>query len=138
MKPKFFAVSVVSGFAATAAGARLFSRMFPRLHWEPVAGLHIHHYVYGILILTVAGYLALIFKSSRATGWIALLYALGVGLTFDEFGIWFNPPFVRGVRWDSHGLMAVAVVFGLLALASIIKDWRWRTVSSDQSWPRRL
>src|SRR5215813_11801857 len=110
MKPKFFAVSVVSAFAATVAGARLFSLIFPRLHWEPVAGLHVHHYVYGILILTVAGYLALIFKSSRATAWIALLYGLGVGLTFDEFGMWFNPPFVRGVRWNLQGVTAIAIV----------------------------
>jgi len=36
--------------------------------------MHIHHYVYGIFILTVAGNLALIFKSERATLWIALLY----------------------------------------------------------------
>src|SRR5215467_4772457 len=122
MKSKFFVLSVACVFTLTIAGARLFSLVFPRVHWEPVAGLHIHHYVYGIVILTVAGYLALIFKSAQATAWISLLYGLGVGLTFDEFGMWFNPPFVRGVRWNNHGLTAVAIVLGLVALSGILRE----------------
>src|SRR5438552_10741331 len=120
MKSKFFATGIAAAFASTVAGARLFSVAFPRVHWEPVAGMHIHHYVYGIFILTAAGYLALIFKSPRATLWIALMYGLGVGLTFDEFGMWFNPPFVRGVRWNTNGVMIVALAFALMGLLPII------------------
>ena len=101
MKSKFFATGIAAAFASTVAGARLFSVAFPRVHWEPVAGMHIHHYVYGILILTAAGYLALIFKSPRATLWIALMYGLGVGLTFDEFGMWFNPQIVSPFSQDT-------------------------------------
>src|SRR5438876_11743632 len=110
MKSKFFATGIAAAFASTVAGARLFSVAFPRVHWETVAGMHIHHYVYGIFILVVAGYLALIFKSDRATAWIALLYGLGVGLTFDEFGMWLTPPFVRGVRWNTNGVTMVVLV----------------------------
>ena len=65
---------VAAAFILTTAGARLFSLVLPWVHWEPIPGMHIHHYVYGIFILTVAGNLALIFKSERATLWIALLY----------------------------------------------------------------
>jgi hypothetical protein len=122
MNSKFFAVS--AAFVLTIGGARLFSLLFPRVHWEPIAGLHIHHYVYGILILTAAGYLALVFRSPGATKWIALLYGLGVGLTFDEFGMWFNPPFVRGVRWNTHGVTAVVIVFGLIGLLSLVRSVR--------------
>src|SRR5262245_58088872 len=99
MSSKRFAAGVSLALLATVIAARLFSIFFPRVHWEPRPGLHIHHYVYGIFILTAAGFLALRFKGSRATAWISLLYSLGVGLTFDEFGMWFNPPFVGGVRW---------------------------------------
>ena len=66
--------AVAAAFILTTAGARLFSLVLPWVHWEPIPGMHIHHYVYGIFILTVAGNLALIFKSDRATLWIALLY----------------------------------------------------------------
>src|SRR3989441_13273653 len=102
------------------AGTRLFSLVLPWVHWEPIPGLHIHHYVYGIFILTAAGYLALVFKSHRATLWIALLYGLGVGLTIDEFGMWLNPPFQRGVRGSTNGLTIVIAALAMAALARMI------------------
>src|SRR5215475_9297651 len=116
-KLKAPALGIALAFGLTVAGARGFSIVLPRVHWEPVSGVHVHHYVYGIFILAIAGYLALIFKGNRATTWIALLYGLGIGLTFDEFGMWMNPPFVRGVRWDTNGL---TIVFFALALAGLL------------------
>src|ERR1700757_1598301 len=109
------AAGISAAFVLTVFGARIFSLLFPWVHWEP-AGIHIHHYVYGIFILVVAGYLALIFRGDGATPWIALLYGLGVGLTFDEFGMCLNPPFVRGVRWNSNG---IAIILTALILAGL-------------------
>jgi len=127
-------VGVAAAFILTAAGARLFSLVLPWVHWEPITGLHIHHYVYGIFILTAAGYLALVFKSHRATLWIALLYGLGVGLTFDEFGMWLNPPFQRGVRWSTNGLTIVIVALVMAALAPMIYG-RPRQSTSESPLP---
>jgi len=127
-------VGVAAAFILTAAGARLFSLVLPWVHWEPIPGLHIHHYVYGIFILTAAGYLALVFKSHRATLWIALLYGLGVGLTFDEFGMWLNPPFQRGVRWSTNGLTIVIVALVMAALAPMIYG-RPRQSTSESPLP---
>src|SRR6266850_8076966 len=110
------AVRIAAAFVLTVAAARLVSLLVPRFHWEPIPGMHIHHYVYGIFILTAAGYFALIFKGARATMWIALLYGLGVGLTFDEFGFWIDPPFVRGVRWNTNGLLIVIVMLAAAGL----------------------
>jgi len=120
LKSKAPAAGIAAAFILTAVGARLFSVVLPRVHWEPVPGMHIHHYVYGIFILTIAGYLALIFKGERATLWIALLYGLGVGLTFDEFGMWLNPAFQRGVRWNTIGLEIVIIGLALLGLLPIL------------------
>ena len=127
-------MGVAAAFILTAAGARLFSLVLPWVHWEPITGLHIHHYVYGIFILTAAGYLALVFKSHRATLWIALLYGLGVGLTFDEFGMWLNPPFQRGVRWSTNGLTIVIVALVMAALAPMIYG-RPRQSTSESPLP---
>jgi hypothetical protein len=121
MTSKGFTWRVVGAFALTVAAARVVSLFFPRFHWEPLQGMHIHHYVYGIFILTAAGYLALVFKGPRATAWIALLYGLGVGLTFDEFGMWVNPPFVRGVRWNTNGLAIVAVVIAAVTILRLLR-----------------
>ena len=82
--------------------------------------MHIHHYVYGIFILAIAGYLAMIFKGDRATSWIALLYGLGIGLTFDEFGMWLSPPFQRGTRWNTGGLEFVIIALAVAGLLPLV------------------
>jgi hypothetical protein len=114
------AACIAAALVLTILGARLFSKLLPRVHWEPFPGLHIHHYVYGIFILAVAGYLALIFKGDRARLWIGLLYGLGLGLTFDEFGMWIDPPFVRGVRWSTTGLTISLVACAVAGLIPIL------------------
>ena len=109
------AAGIAAAFALTVVSARIFSFVLPRIHWEPVPGMHIHHYVYGIFILAIAGYLALIFRGDGATPWIALLYGLGIGLTFDEFGMWLNPSFYRD-RWNTSGITIVIVALLIVGL----------------------
>jgi hypothetical protein len=97
--------------------------------------MHIHHYVYGIFILVAAGYLALIFKGDGATPWIASMYGLGVGLTFDEFGMWLNPPMLRGVRWNKDGIgiiLTALLVVGVIAPFLIRETVRRRTSPPTQ------
>ena len=60
---------IAAAFLLSVAGARIFSKFFPRVHWEPVPGMHIHHYVYGIFILVIAGYLA-------AAVWVSTMIAV--------------------------------------------------------------
>ena len=127
------AAGIAAALVLTIVGARLFSKVLPRVHWEPFPGLHIHHYVYGIFILAIAGYLALVFRGDRARPWIALLYGLGLGLTFDEFGMWINPPFVRGVRWNTTGLtitLLACAVAGLLPIL-IRRKRKWGFKESE-------
>ncbi len=123
-----------AAFVLTVGVARILSYFWPRLlHVHLSSGAHLHHYVFGIFILTAAGYLALVFKGPRATSGIALLYGLGVGLTYDEFGFWVNPPFVRGVRWNSNGLLIVGVAFLLVTLVRTAA--RRRRAASGASAP---
>src|ERR1700674_2964672 len=83
-------IPAISAFAVTVLTARLISFFKPQAHWELTPGLHVHHYVFGIFFLSFAGYVSMIFRGPRATFFIALLYGWGLGLTFDEFGIWLN------------------------------------------------
>src|SRR2546425_9857200 len=106
-------------FLLTVLVARSISAIAPWFH-VTIAGVHLHHYVYGIFLLTAAGYLALVFRGPRATSWIALLYGCGVGLTFDEFGFWINPVFQRGVRWSYHGITTVVAGLVVVSLIPII------------------
>jgi hypothetical protein len=113
--------------ALTIVVARLFNSVYPRTHLPLIPGMRLHHYVFGIFILTIAGYLALLFKGPRATLWIAMLYGLGVGLTFDEFGFWFNPPRVgvpRGARWEYTGILVILSFFVVSALLRHLRSRR--------------
>jgi hypothetical protein len=91
-------------FVLSTAVARWVSYVDPGFHYN-FHGMHIHHYMYGIFMITFAGYCALVFKGPKATFWIALLYGWGAGFTFDEMGMWWNSSISPTSRWEYEGLM---------------------------------
>ncbi len=99
-----------------------------RYHWLPFlhdnvtkSGLHIHHFVYGIIILLVVGYLALAFpeRSGARLIVLALLYGIAAALTLDEFAIWLNLEDVYWARQGRESLDAAAIVATLLILGGV-------------------
>jgi hypothetical protein len=112
--------AAIGAFVLTVALARTVSLLWPRFHVDVYPGYRTHHYVYGIFLLAIAGYLALLFKGPRATAWISLLYGLGLGLTFDEFGFWVTINSGRGVRWNTGGLLIIALVFVVVTAGPVI------------------
>jgi hypothetical protein len=120
----------------TVAFARTLSLYWPRFHADIYPGLRLHHYVYGIFLLAISGYLALLFKGPRATAWISLLYGLGLGLTFDEFGFWVNINATRGARWNSNGLLLIAIPLITAGVGpAIYKKVRRASESSHDAQP---
>ncbi len=89
-----------------------------------VGDIHVHHLVFGILILLGVGYAWLLrvgsgadrtsVVASRVT---ALLYGVGAALTLDEYALWLN---LRDVYWERQGRTSVEAVamFGALISAS--------------------
>jgi len=53
-----------------------------------IKGYHVHHLNYGICIMAIAGFWALVFQDEKDRLKIGTLYGIGLGLTFDEFGMW--------------------------------------------------
>jgi hypothetical protein len=88
-------------------------------------GLHIHHLVWGILLLLVVGYVWLIQEGtgeSRFPSWFsrvtAIAYGVGAALTLDEFALWLN---LQDVYWERAGRQSVdaVVIFGSLLSVGI-------------------
>jgi hypothetical protein len=75
--------------------------------------------MYGIFMITLAGYCALALKGPRATFWIALLYGCGAGFTFDELGMWLNSSISPRLRWDRDGLAIGVFALVIAGLFSI-------------------
>jgi hypothetical protein len=90
-----------------------------------IHGRHIHHLVWGILLLLAVGFGWLIelgtgseastLFASRA---MALLYGAGAALTLDEFALWLN---LADVYWAREGRASVdaIVLFGVVLLLGI-------------------
>jgi hypothetical protein len=71
-------------------------------------GTHIHHLVWGILLLLVTGYLGLSFD--LGTPWLeldAIGFGIGMGLTLDEFALWLN---LEDVYWTPKGRASIDAV----------------------------
>ena len=76
-----------------------------------IRGYHIHHLNYGIAILAVVGFLALIFQDARHRLKIGILYGIGLGLTFDEFGMWFKLENDYWMRTSYDAIIIISLVF---------------------------
>ena len=82
-------------------------------------GLHIHHLVWGILLLLVVGYVWLI-EVGTGSNWIAsvsaILYGIGAALTLDEFALWLN---LQDVYWTNTGRQSIDAVLIFAAGLSV-------------------
>jgi hypothetical protein len=122
---RLFVASV--SFFLTFAGVRavVFAvlHQIPPFHFIEHDGRHIHHLVFGIIILLGVGY-----------GWLAdigtgvddsslllsrlmsILYGVGAALTLDEFALWLN---LKDVYWSPQGRSSIdaVILFGALLAA---------------------
>jgi hypothetical protein len=93
------------------------------LHDVSMGGRHIHHLVWGILLLLLSGYGWLLEVGAGTKGslqWVgrlmSMIYGVAAALTLDEFALWLN---LRDVYWQREGresLEAMALFGGLLAV----------------------
>ncbi len=91
-------------------------------HNVEMGGRHIHHLVWGILLLLLVGYgwLLQIGTGSRWPGLtMAFLYGVGAALTLDEFALWLN---LRDVYWEREGRVSIDAVllFGSLLAIGVL------------------
>ena len=93
-----------------------------------VGQTHVHHLNYGIFLLAAVG-AWLLFNSptGRARAGAAVIYGIGLALTFDEFGMWLH---LGGSYWQRASFDAIVTVAALLALvaaAPALPHFNWRT-----------
>jgi hypothetical protein len=121
---------VLAAFIFTFVIARILvifimaGKLPPELFFH-VSGTHVHHLNYGIFLLSFTGaYLIFMRPMGTALAIIAVIYGIGLGLTFDEFGMWLH---LGGLYWQRasyDAVVTIAAVLALIAYGSSIRHWR--------------
>ena len=103
---------VLAGFVLSFAFIRMSTRLMrsPKVPWWPgsvvsESGVHLHHLVFGIVTMMVAGTLG--FSTLGASPWVeicAFAFGVGAGLTIDEFALWV---YLDDVYWAEEGRSSI-------------------------------
>lgn len=83
-----------------------------------IGGVHVHHQVWGILLVLVSGLLT--FRFTPGSPWIdllALVFGAGAALTLDEFALWFH---LDDVYWSTEGRKSIDAILVGAALGTAI------------------
>ncbi|MGZ4574302.1 MAG: hypothetical protein ACXVXY_04785 [Mycobacteriaceae bacterium] len=83
-----------------------------------IGGVHIHHQVFGIVIMLCSG-MALISATPEGVALhvVAAVFGVGVSLTFDEFALWLH---VEDVYWSTEGRQSVDAMFCVLVTTGLL------------------
>lgn len=114
---------VLVGFLGSFGFIRLSTRIMrsPRISWWPGSvvsdsGVHLHHLVFGIVLMMLSGTLGFWFFDS---GWplevCALVFGIGAGLTLDEFALFVH---LDDVYWAEEGRSSIDA--GVIAVGAMM------------------
>jgi hypothetical protein len=115
---------VLLAFLSSFLFIRTSARMIrdPRITWWPgnveAGGVHIHHFVWGIGLLLIGGFMA--FVSDLYAPWwqvTAIMFGVGAGLTLDEFALWLR---LEDVYWSTQGRESIDAVIVSALVAGLV------------------
>jgi hypothetical protein len=95
----------------------------PKITWWPGSvetkgGLHLHHLVWGIVLLMVSGFLNFVLApGSPGVEVLAALFGIGAGLTLDEFALWIH---LEDVYWSNEGRSSIDAVVVATLLGGLV------------------
>lgn len=116
---------VLAGFLLSFLFIRASTRLMrsPKVPWWPgsivsESGLHVHHLVFGIVTMMLAGAIGFADQGKTLLSpFAAFGFGVGIGLTIDEFALWLH---LDDVYWSEEGRRSIdatvilAVVLGMI------------------------
>ncbi|MGY1855785.1 hypothetical protein [Modestobacter sp. SYSU DS0290] len=109
------------GFTATFALLRLLTWL---IHVDvavlgdvQAGGVHLHHYLWGILLLAVVGGVALGNRPPKVRAALGLLFGVGLALVVDEAALLIQ---LEDVYWDTFGWVSVGLAVVVIGLAGSV------------------
>jgi hypothetical protein len=133
---------VLVGFILSFAFIRMSTRLMrsPRVPWWPGSvvsegGVHLHHLVFGIVTMMIAGTLDIsALGQSPYTEICAFLFGVGTGLTIDEFALWV---YLDDVYWAEEGRASidatVIAAAGMMLILLGFSPFSFKTGSAEET-----
>jgi hypothetical protein len=113
---------VLAAFVVSFLLIRTSARLTRSVSWWPggveTGGVHVHHLVWGICLMMLAGFLA--FAAALEPPWwhlVAIAFGVGAGFTMDEFALWVH---LDDVYWSQEGRVSFDAVVVAVAFAALI------------------
>ena len=131
---------VLVGFIGSFAFIRLSTRLMrsSKVPWWPGSvvsegGLHVHHHVFGIVIMMVAGVVSFALSDVGFSYDVcALAFGIGMGLTIDEFALWLH---LDDVYWSEEGRSSIdATLIAVAIMGLILLGGTPYNVSAEDAW----
>jgi hypothetical protein len=76
-------------------------------------GLHLHHFLWGILLVSAVAVFGLVDRSARVRAYMGAALGVGLGLIVDELALLVT---LKDVYWSSTGWTSVAVAVALIGV----------------------
>lgn len=92
-------------------------------------GVHIHHLTYGIFILAIVGFVSLNLENPKWKEKIAIMYGIGLALSFDEFGMWLR---LQDGYWIRQSYDAIFIILSLFISIVYFSNFWLRILSLPQ------
>jgi hypothetical protein len=126
------------GFLGAFGFIRLSTRLMrsPKVPWWPGSiktggGVHVHHLVFGIVAMMVAGALSFAIPEASQPWYsiYAVVFGIGMGLTIDEYALWLR---LDDVYWAREGRSSIdAALIAVVFLALVLLAATPSEISTD-------
>jgi hypothetical protein len=119
--------------------SRLFVMYFPGKSVF-IKGYHIHHFFFGLILLSLAGYIAIVSKRAALERLSAIMYGSGAGMLLDEIGLFLTCGTMdKGCDYWARVTFDVFIIVVSLFLAIIYFGPFWRRMGKPiLSTPKRV
>ncbi|MDA0636920.1 hypothetical protein OUY22_26230 [Nonomuraea sp. MCN248] len=114
-----FFVALIVAFIATRINVRLIRAKVGWFRNVNVGEMHIHHVVFGVVLMLVGGVAGLIVSGASQVGYAvaASVFGVGAALVLDEFALILH---LHDVYWEEEGRTSVDAVFIAVAVTGLL------------------
>jgi len=115
---------IFASFLTTFVVSRVFTYLRPEANLI-IRGIHVHHLSYGIILLSILGYISLVKTLSYYNRVrLSIPFGIALGLAYDEFALWIQLEDVYHSRTNYDVVLMISLLMlNIIFFADFWKRW---------------